>query len=254
MLTIFKKRNINCVIHLAAQAGVRESKINPKKFVESNLNGFFNVLEISRIYKVKHFLFASSSSVYGDQKKFPINEKAKTNPVSFYGATKVSNERMAFAYSNIYKLPTTSLRFFTVYGPYARPDMALYKFTDSIIKNRNIFIHNNGKHTRDFTYIEDAVDMVIKLIKNIPKNKIPYKCYNIASGKPVKLSKYVNLIELNLNKKAKITYLPLQFGDVLKTHASIRAIKKVIKVNRLTSIREGIYNFIQWYERYNRIS
>ena len=247
---LFKKEKINYVIHLAAQAGVRESRINPKKFLESNIKGFFNVLEISRIHKVKHFIFASSSSVYGDQKKFPINERIKTNPVSFYGATKVSNEKMAFTYSQIYKLPTTALRFFTLYGPYGRPDMALFKFADSISKNKKIFIYNNGNHTRDFTYIDDAVDMVYELIKKIPKDKIPYKCFNIASGKPIKLNKFVKLIELNLNKKAKISYLPLQSGDVLTTHASISAIKKSIKIRKKTSIEEGIYNFIRWYKKY----
>ncbi len=247
---LFKREKIKYVIHLAAQAGVRESRINPKKFLESNIKGFFNVIEISRIHKVKHFIFASSSSVYGNQKKFPINEKTKTNPVSFYGATKVSNEKMAIAYSNIYKLPTTALRFFTLYGPYGRPDMALFSFADSISKNKKIFIYNNGNHSRDFTYIDDAVEMVYKLIAKIPKDKIPYQCFNIASGKPIKLNKFVKLIELNLNKKAKVSYLSLQPGDVVTTHASVRAINKSIKTKKITNIEEGICNFIRWYKKY----
>ena len=173
-------------------------------YFKSNLEGFFNILELSKNNKIKHLIFASTSSVYGDSKKFPLNEKSNTDyPLSFYAATKKSNEVMAHSYSNIYKLPSTAVRFFTVYGSFGRPDMALFKFTKNIISNKSIELFNKGNHIRDFTYIDDIVDGIYLLIKKYPKNKIPFDIFNIGNGSPKKLMQYVKQIELNLNKKQK---------------------------------------------------
>ena len=245
---IFKKNKIDYVIHLAAQPGVRYSITNPNSYIENNLIGFYNLIKLSVKYKIKHFIFASSSSVYGYAKKFPITETGNTDqPLSLYAATKKSNELIAHSFANIYKLPCTALRFFTVYGPFGRPDMALFKFSEKIIKNQKIDLYNNGRHMRDFTFIDDAINMVLKLIHKIPKNKIPIQTFNIASGKPIKLFKYLNLIEKNLNKKAKINYLPIQKGDMIKTHSKV---KKLIKLRKYTPIEKGIKAFVVWYLSY----
>ena len=182
METIFKNHEIKCVINLAAQAGVRYSLINPKAYIDSNINGFFNILDLSKKYKVKKFIYASTSSIYGKQNKFPLKENFNTdNPIQLYAATKKSNEVMATAYSNLYKIKTVGLRFFTVYGPWGRPDMALFKFTKNIIEGKKINLFNKGNHIRDFTYIDDIVEAIFKLVikKNFPKQKI----YNVGNGK-----------------------------------------------------------------------
>ena len=186
--TIFKNHKIKCVINLAAQAGVRYSLINPKAYIDSNINGFFNILDLSNKYKVKKFIYASTSSIYGKQNKFPLKENFKTdNPIQLYAATKKSNEVMATAYSNLYKIKTVGLRFFTVYGPWGRPDMALFKFTKNIIEGKKINLFNKGNHIRDFTYIDDIVEAIFKLVikKNFPKQKI----YNVGNGKKIPLRK-----------------------------------------------------------------
>ena len=195
---IFEKYKINYVVHLAAQAGVRHSIKKPRLYFKNNLEAFFNILDLSKDFKVKHFIFASTSSVYGENTKFPLKESYDTNkPISFYAASKKSNEVMAHSYSYIYNLPCTGLRFFTVYGPYGRPDMALFKFTKSIIENKNVELFNNGNHLRDFTYVGDIVDGIFSLIKKPFKSRIPFKIFNIGNGKSKKLLEYLKEIENN---------------------------------------------------------
>ena len=249
---IFKKYNFKQVIHLAAQAGVRYSIKNPKKYFDSNLKGFFNILEMCKIYKIKHLVVGSSSSVYGDALKFPLTEEANTDkPLSFYAATKKSNEVMAYSYSNIYKIPISVLRFFTVYGSFGRPDMALYKFSKLISDNKPIEIFNKGNHFRDFTYVDVTVSKIIK-IKNLPpKTKIPYRILNVANGKPEKLSTFIKIIENNLNKKAILKLLPIQKGDVFKTYASTIKLNKVTGFKKPVSIKNGIKKFITWFKKHN---
>ena len=208
---LIKQNEISHIIHLAAQAGVRYSIINPKTYFKNNLDVFFNILEVSRNNKIKHLIFASTSSVYGENNKFPLNEKTDTDkPISFYAATKKSNEVLAHSYSYIYKLPCTALRFFTVYGPYGRPDMALFKFTKNILENKKIELFNNGKHSRDFTFIGDIVQGITLILNKPNKNKTPFNIFNIGKGNSKKLISYLKIIENNLGKKAKIKNLPLQ--------------------------------------------
>tara|TARA_B100000787_G_scaffold169367_1_gene160370 strand:+ start:1685 stop:2653 length:969 start_codon:yes stop_codon:yes gene_type:complete len=251
---IIYKNKIKYIVHLAAQAGVRYSIDHPEKYVSSNLVGFFNVLEVARIFKIKHMIFASTSSVYGNNKKFPLKEDYDTDkPLSFYAATKKSNEVMAHSYSNIYKLPCTGLRFFTVYGPMGRPDMSLYKFSNAIIKNKKIELYNKGNHYRDFTYVDDVVISISKLLTKPSKNQIPYDIFNIGSSKPYYLKKFLSLIEENLSKKAMVKFLKIQQGDVHKTHADVSKLKEKIKYSPKTDIRLGIKLFIDWYKAYYRL-
>ena len=248
---IFKKYNFSIVINLAAQAGVRNSISNPKAYFNSNLLGFFNIIENCRKFNVKHLLSASSSSVYGNTASFPLSELSNTEkPLSFYAATKKSNEIMAHSYSNIYKLPITMMRFFTVYGEFGRPDMALFKFTKAIIENKNVNLFNKGNHFRDFTYIKDTVSGISGLINIYPKSKIPYRVVNIGKGKSESLNKYLGLIEKSLKKKAKVINLPLQQGDVIKTYSDIKSIKKISNYKPKISIDKGVKLFIKWYKDY----
>ncbi|MBI04993.1 MAG: protein CapI [Pelagibacteraceae bacterium] len=250
----FSKSKFDYVINLAAQAGVRYSIQKPQAYVESNLLGFFNILDACVKYKIKHLLSASTSSVYGTSNKFPLKENTFTdNPISFYAATKKANEVMAHSYSSIHNLQITMLRFFTVYGPYGRPDMALFKFTESILNNKKVNLYNNGSHVRDFTYIDDVTQGVYNLIKIKNKNKIPYTVFNIANGKPITLMNFLKIIEKKLNKKARIRKLILQKGDIYKTHASIAKIKKNSKYKPKIDIEEGIDRFIKWYKSYFKI-
>ena len=245
--TVFKKYKIFKVIHLAAQAGVRYSLKNPRSYIDNNINGFFNILEISKNYRVKKFVYASTSSIYGLQKKFPLKENFNTdNPIQLYAATKKSNELMATSYSYLYKMDTVGLRFFTVYGPWGRPDMALFKFTKNIIKGKPIEVFNKGKHERDFTYVDDIVDGIIKIVFS-KKNKFGSQIFNIGNGKKIKLLKYIQLIEKNLKKKARKKFLPLQKGDVFKTHSDTRLIKKHYNYNPKTGVNHGVKKFIEWY-------
>ena len=246
----FKKNKYDIVINLAAQAGVRYSIKNPSNYFESNVIGFFNVLELSRIFKIKHFIFASTSSVYGNSNKFPLKEEQKTEkPLSFYAASKKTNEILAYSYSNIYKLPCTGLRFFTVYGPYGRPDMALYLFTKAIFNSKKV----NGNHVRDYTYIDDVVNSVEKIITKKPDGAVPYSIYNVASSRPKKLKEFLKNIEKTIGKRAKINYLDMQQGDVYKTHGSTNKLINKIKYRPKMKLSEGIKRFVEWYKKYHNI-
>ena len=250
--SIFKKNLIHGVINLAAQAGVRYSLKNPRSYIENNINGFFNILELSKKYKIKKLVYASTSSIYGLQKKFPLKENFNTdNPIQLYAATKKSNELMATSYSHLYKMDTVGLRFFTVYGPWGRPDMALFKFTKNIIMGKPIEVFNKGKHERDFTYVDDIVDGIINIIIN-KKSKFGAKIFNIGNGKKIKLLKYIQLIEKNLKRKSKKKFLPLQKGDVIKTHSDTKLIKKHYNYQSKTEVSYGVKKFIEWYVSYFR--
>jgi len=251
---VFIKENFNYVLHLAAQAGVRFSIYNPKVYFKSNIEGFFNIINLSLEKKIKHFIFASSSSVYGDQKKFPLKEQYNTDkPKSFYAATKKSNEIMAYSYSSIYGMKNTALRFFTLYGSFGRPDMALFKFTDLISKNKKIELFNNGNHYRDFTHIETFLFFIEKLILKPGKKNSPFNIFNIGNGKSEKLLKFLTLIEKNLKKKSKKIKKPLQKGDVLKTHSNIDQITKYLLLKHKPiskDIQQGIKEYVNWYKNY----
>tara|TARA_B100000787_G_scaffold156574_1_gene132762 strand:+ start:44 stop:1021 length:978 start_codon:yes stop_codon:yes gene_type:complete len=251
MKKIFSNNKFSIIFHLAAQAGVRFSIKNPDQYYQSNIKGFYNILDLSKQFKINHLFFASSSSVYGDSTDLPSKETSNTDrPISFYAATKKTNEVMAYAYSAIYKLPTTALRFFTVYGPYGRPDMSLYKFFDNIIKGKSIDVFNHGKHERDFTYIDDVVKILVKIKDTIPKGDTPYQCLNIANSKPIKIIDYIKLISKVLKKNVKIKYLGLQKGDVKITYASNKVIKKKVGKFRPTKLEEGLKKYHQWFLKY----
>ena len=261
---IFNKVKPKIVVHLAAQAGVRYSIHKPKVYLKSNIDGTFNVIEASHEIKVKHLIMASSSSVYGANKKIPFKEIDKTDTqLSIYAATKKANESMAHAYSNIWKIPITMLRFFTVYGPWGRPDMALFKFTRGILKNKKVNIYNYGKMYRDFTYIDDIVSGIALLINKAPnikqKNKYkndslspiaPFRILNIGNTKKVFLLDFIKQIEYELGKKAIKNYMPLQKGDVKQTLSNTSLLKKITGYNSKTNYKIGIKNFIGWYNKY----
>ncbi|OUU19071.1 MAG: hypothetical protein CBB97_19760 [Candidatus Endolissoclinum sp. TMED37] len=251
LLKICKKNKIQIIIHLAAQAGVRYSILNPKTYFDNNILGTFNILEVAKEIRAKHLMIASSSSVYGNTKKFPLKEIYNTDtPLSFYAASKKNCEILAHAYSNIHMLPITMMRFFTVYGPYGRPDMALFKFTKSIINNTKVDLFNHGKHLRDFTNIEDVCGIVYELIKKIPKKKIPYQVYNLGGGKPEKLLHFLSLIEKYTGKKAKKNMIKMQDGDVYKTASCTRKIKNTIEYRHKVSIDKGVRSFVDWFKNY----
>jgi UDP-glucuronate 4-epimerase len=248
---LFLKNNFKYVVHLAAQAGVRYSLSNPQSYVQSNLLGFSNLIELVRDFKPKNFVFASSSSVYGSNTNRPSNEADNCNQaISLYAATKRSNEEVAHSYADMYKLKCTGLRFFTVFGPWGRPDMALFKFTESIKKNKYMEVFNNGNHSRDFTYIDDVVEGIylstlrFENFKNKTKN---FTIYNIASGKPIKLINFIRTIEKVLNKKGKIKYLPMQPGDIADTFGDISKIKRELGYKPKISYVDGVKKFIDWY-------
>ena len=249
----FKTNKFDIVINLAAQAGVRYSITNPKDYLNSNILGFYNIITACKNYKIKHLIFASTSSVYGDNKSFPLDEEKETSkPISFYAATKKTNEIIAHSFNKIYNLKSTALRFFTVYGPYGRPDMALFKFTKSIIEEKKINLHNYGNHVRDFTYIDDVVNLIQKIIYS--KNKINnFSIYNICSNEPLTLNKFLKIIENKINKKAKINFTPLQLGDVYKTHGDNKKISKKFNLKIKSNHKINIGKFIDWYLKYYRI-
>ena len=251
---LFKKYKFDYVINLAAQAGVRNSISSPDSYFNSNIIGFYNLLKFSLRYRIKHLVAASSSSVYGEQTNSTKEENSTDKPLQFYAATKKSNEVMAHAFSNIYKIPITMIRFFTVYGPWGRPDMMLYKFTDLILKNKKIPLYNKGHHYRDFTYIDDIVDGILLSIKKIPKinknKKIPFEVYNLGNSKPVYLRKFLSELEKQLKIKAKIMNLKKQKGDVFKTFANISKAKNNLGYNPKTSHEKGITQFLKWYKKY----
>lgn len=242
--------DINYIIHLAAQAGVRYSLQVPMAYIDSNLLGFAHILEGAKQLKIKHLIYASSSSVYGNNSKVPFSENDKTdNPLSLYAATKKANELMAHVYSHLYQLPTTGLRFFTVYGPWGRPDMAYFKFTKSILEDKTIEVYNHGHHRRDFTYIDDIVDAILLLLEK--PNKTTYAAvYNIGHHRPVELMDFIHIIEKEVGKKAKIKFLPAQPGDVEQTYASLDELTKIISYKPKVPIEEGIKRFVAWYVDY----
>lgn len=264
-----EKDKVDVVINLAAQAGVGYSLINPDVYIESNITGFLNVLEFSRNAEVKHLVFASSSSVYGLNKQVPFEESHNTDhPISLYAATKKSNELMAHTYSHLFNIPCTGLRFFTVYGPWGRPDMALFKFTKNIFNQQPIQLYNNGDMQRDFTYIEDIVTGILGVVKNVPNNNkdfdhinpkpngssAPYRILNIGNSKPENLINYVKVLEDSIGIKAIIENKPLQPGDVYKTYASTSSLNSLTGYSPKTSIEQGIPKFVDWYKKYYGIS
>lgn len=262
---IFDINRPKFVIHLAAQAGVRYSLKNPECYIDSNIKGFFNIIDISKNYDVKHFIYASSSSVYGMNPDKPFKTNHHTShPISLYAATKKTNEILAHSYSHLYKLPTTGLRFFTVYGQWGRPDMAYYLFAHAIKNNVEINLYNNGKMQRDFTHIDDVVQAIEKIINIIPcennklknlnfpdESKAPFKIYNIGNNKPIKLSYLIKLLEKNLNKKARKIFLPMQPGDVKETFSDNEKLENLIGFNPSVKIEKGIEDFVKWFNSYH---
>ena len=234
------------VIHLAAQAGVRYSLINPKKYIDSNINAFFNLLEIMKDKNIKKLIYASSSSVYGNSKKFPLIETMSTSKqISLYGATKKFNEILAYYYFHMFNISSYGLRFFTAYGPYGRPDMSIFKFCKKMLNGNSIDVYNNGNHERDFTFISDVVESIYNLSLKIKKNH--YEIINIAGGNKVKLLYLISLLEKFLNKKAKIKFLKLQKGDVVKTLADNKKLKKMNNFIPKVQIEDGLKKFCEWF-------
>ncbi len=265
---LFSEYKFDYIINLAAQAGVRYSITNPYAYVDSNLIGFVNILEACRNHTVKHLLYASSSSVYGGNKAVPFSTNHNVDhPVSLYAATKKSNELMAHTYSHLYKVPTTGLRFFTVYGPWGRPDMAYFSFTKDIYEGRTIKVFNQGEMERDFTYIDDVVKGIYKVMPLIPKENIDwdeakddisssfakYKIYNIGNNQPVNLEKFISIIEDKLGIKARKTYIEMQAGDVVRTYADVSDLERDIDFKPSTSIDEGLGKFVDWYKAFYNI-
>jgi len=245
---LFEVEKFDVVCNLAAQAGVRYSIENPKAYIDSNITGFLNILEGCRNHEVKHLVYASSSSVYGENKKVPFETTDNVDhPISLYAATKKSNELMAHTYGHLYGFKTTGLRFFTVYGPWGRPDMAYYLFAEAISKNKPIKVFNNGEMERDFTYIDDIVNGVTKIIEGNIADREHYKIYNIGNNKTERLIDFITTIEKALNKKASKKMMPMQLGDVPKTWANINEIKKDFNYQPKTSMKIGILKFIEWY-------
>jgi len=268
MARLFRDERFAIVVNLAAQAGVRYSLINPYSYIESNIGGFLNVLEGCRHNEVEHLVFASSSSVYGANTKMPFSVHNNVDhPVSLYAATKKANELMAHTYASLYKIPCTGLRFFTVYGPWGRPDMALFLFTKAILEDRPIEVFNYGKMQRDFTYIDDIVEGVVRVIERIPgpdplwsgnapdaaTSYAPYKLYNIGNNNPVELMQFIETLERCLGKKAEKNLLPIQAGDVPSTYADIDDLMKDVGFKPETPLEEGIRKFVEWYKGYYKV-
>ncbi|MGB7799862.1 NAD-dependent epimerase [Buttiauxella sp.] len=269
MADLFATEKFDRVIHLAAQAGVRYSIDNPLAYADSNLVGHLNVLEGCRHNKVGHLLYASSSSVYGLNRKLPFStDDSVDHPISLYAATKKANELMSHTYSHLYGLPTTGLRFFTVYGPWGRPDMALFKFTRAIVEGKSIDVYNHGQMRRDFTYIDDIAEAIVRLQDVIPQpdaqwsveegtpatSSAPYRVYNIGNSSPVALMDYITALETSLGKVAQKNMLPMQPGDVLETSADTQALYDVIGFKPQTSVQEGVQRFVDWYKAFYKVS
>lgn len=263
--SLFQQIEFQIVLHMAAQAGVRYSIDNPHAYIDSNIVGFLHVLEGCRAAKIGHLVYASSSSVYGANQKLPFSVDDRVDcPVSLYAATKRANELMAHTYSHLYQLPTTGLRFFTVYGPWGRPDMALYKFASAISTGRPIEVYNHGRMRRDFTYIDDIVEGVLRIAEQIPdvhtdqsdaanlnqSNGSPYRLHNIGNNESVELERLISIIERCMGKQAIRNYLPLQPGDVVETHADIQSLQEVVQFRPVTPIEVGVSRFIDWYKSY----
>lgn len=265
MEELFADEKFDRVIHLAAQAGVRYSLENPHAYAEANLTGFLNILEGCRHTKVQHLVYASSSSVYGLNRKMPFStDDSVDHPVSLYAATKKANELMAHTYAHLYGLPTTGLRFFTVYGPWGRPDMALFKFTKAMLEGQSIDVYNYGKMKRDFTYIDDIVEAVVRVQDVIPQSdpcwtveagtpatsSAPYRVYNIGNSSPVELMDYITALEQAMGMEAKKNMMPMQPGDVLETSAETQPLYDLVGFKPQTSVKEGVKNFVEWYKAY----
>jgi UDP-glucuronate 4-epimerase len=268
MEKVFDSGNFERVVHLAAQAGVRYSIENPHVYIQTNIVGFMNILEGCRHSGVKHLVYASSSSVYGSNTRMPLSVHDNIDhPVSLYAATKKSNELMAHTYSHLYQLPITGLRFFTVYGPWGRPDMALFLFTKAILAGEKLPVFNYGKHTRDFTYIDDIVEGVIRSLDQIATpdpnfdhkspdpgtSSAPWRIYNIGGGNPVELLRYIELIEEAVGEKAELDLLPLQLGDIPDTEADVEALKTDVGYQPTTPVEVGVKKFVKWYREYYRV-
>ena len=265
MSALFKEEAPEIVVHLAAQAGVRYSLVNPHVYADSNLTGFINILEGCRHQQITHLVFASSSSVYGANTQMPFSVHHNVDhPVSLYAATKKANELMAHTYAHLYNLPCTGLRFFTVYGPWGRPDMALFLFTKAILAGRPIDVFNEGKMSRDFTYIDDIVEGVFRIADKIPNPNVhwnshnpdpgtsfaPYKIYNIGNNNPAELFEFIRILEAHLGRKATMNLLPMQPGDVPKTFADVDDLMKDVGFKPATSLEDGIGYFVKWYREY----
>lgn len=265
MEELFLEYHFDRIMHLAAQAGVRYSIENPLAYIDANLVGFAHILEGARRSKVQHLIYASSSSVYGANTKLPFTESDNVDhPVSLYAATKKSNELMAHTYAHLYQLPCTGLRFFTVYGPWGRPDMALFKFTDGITRGQSIPVYNRGQMVRDFTYIDDIVEGVVRVIDkpavgdptwsgqnpDPATSKAPYRIYNIGNNQPVELMRYIQVLETCLGKKAKVDLLPIQDGDVTATFADVSRLVDDLGFKPRVTVEEGIAKFVEWYQSY----
>ena len=263
---LFELEKFGRVVHLAAQAGVRYSIENPRAYVESNIDGFLNILECCRYNKIEHLLYASSSSVYGANEKIPFSEEDQVDhPLSFYAASKKANESMAHTYSHLYQLPTTGLRFFTVYGPWGRPDMSPFLFAKSIMEGKPLKIFNNGKHQRDFTYIDDIVQGVIRTLDVIPSSnpkwsglspdpsssKAPWRLYNIGNSKPVELMYFIKCLEKSLGKTTKKEFLPIQPGDVEDTYADTSILMREVGYKPTTPVETGVNKFVDWFLTYH---
>jgi len=268
MAELFEQHKPDGVVNLAAQAGVRYSLENPNAYIDTNVVGFMNILEGCRHNDVKHLVYASSSSVYGSNTKMPFSVHDNVDhPVSIYAATKKANELMAHTYSHLYRIPTTGLRFFTVYGPWGRPDMALFKFTQNILAGEPIDVFNYGKHRRDFTYIDDIVEGVIRTLDHIPEpnpdwsgdhpdsasSTAPYALYNIGNNEPVELMHYIEVLEDCLGKKAEKNMLPLQPGDVPDTYADVEDLVKDVDYKPDMSVEQGVANFVAWYRDFYKV-
>jgi UDP-glucuronate 4-epimerase len=248
-----KNKKIECIINLAAQAGVRYSIENPKKYLETNIHGFFEILEYCKNNKVKKLIYASSSSVYGDQKKFPLTEQQNIKPLNFYGFSKKSNEEMAEIYSKLYNVKSIGLRFFSIYGEWGRPDMFFMKYLKYLFfKKPKFYLYNYGNHYRDFTYIKDVV-LIIKKLVNL-KQREKHLIYNVCSNKPIKITKVISIIEQYTKKKIEIGKTNFQVADILKTHGDNKKIKKITKLTKFTDINLGIKNLINWFLRYNKLT
>lgn len=263
----FDNTPFDYVINLAAQAGVRYSITSPKTYVKSNVEGFLNILENCRNHKIKHLVFASTSSVYGLNTRLPFKEENSVDhPAQFYAATKRANELMAHSYSNLFNIPTTGLRFFTVYGPWGRPDMALFIFVKNILEGRPIDLFNEGNHTRDFTYVDDIVNGIVKVLdkpakkdkkwkSNLPNpdsSSAPFRIYNIGNSNPTKLTDFIKEIEKNLKIKAKINLKKMQLGDIEKTSADVSNLRKFVNYKPTINYKEGIRLFVEWYLNHYR--
>jgi len=248
LISLFRKQHFDFIIHLAAQPGARYSFDHPETYIESNIYSFLNILESCRKYPVKHLLYASSSSVYGNNSEIPYTESHRVDfPVSLYGATKKTNELMAFAYNHTFGIPLTGLRFFTVYGPWGRPDMVYFKFTKAILENKPLKVFNNGKLKRDFTYIDDIVDGILGLLKAGPEKNNLAEIYNIGNSKPVEMLDFIDILEKTLKKNAIREMVPMQAGDVIVTYADTSKLEKRCGFKPFTSLETGLKKFTDWY-------